>query len=302
MLFTIPIFMYKNTFRNYLTYEKRYSSHTISSYCLDLEQFLDFCLTNEDDDLLNVIGNHLLIRKWLVSLMEQNLRSSSINRKISTLKTFFKLLKREGYMDHNPMLKIVSPKKEKRTPSFVHQKEMEKAVFPFKGNEFEDSRDLLIIELLYATGIRRQELIHIKDQDIDLIKKTIKIIGKRKKERLVPLQAHLERLVHDYLMLRDEHIQLETDTCFFVTLKGQALYPNFVYRVVKKYLTANTTNKNKNPHVLRHSFATHLLNNGAELNAIKELLGHASLAATQVYTHNTFEKINSIYKQAHPRA
>ncbi len=294
----------KQEFINYIAREKRYSKHTIISYETDLKQFQEFLVTQyQIDDIRN--ADHNIVRSWLVFLFQNNKSANSINRKISCLKSFYKYLIREGLTEINPMLKVTSPKSGTKVPEFVKEKDMEMLLQHTDfGNDFEGVRNKLIIETFYSTGVRISELINIKIQDVNLNEKTIKILGKRNKERLTPLSAYLTNAIENYLLVR-KNISAETtraSTYLFITKQGKATYSKLIYRIINKYLTYVSSNTKKSPHTLRHSFATIMLNKGAELNAIKEILGHSSLAATQVYTHNSIEKLKTIYKQAHPRA
>jgi integrase/recombinase XerC len=240
-----------------------------------------------------------MVRSWLVFLMEGGVSSRSINRKLTTLKTFYRYLIRTGKAEMNPMAKVISPRTSKRLPAFVEKEKME-AVFRDIGfgEGFSGVRNRVILELFYATGMRLSELVNLKEQDIDMDGCTIKVLGKRNKERLIPFGEHTRKVLKSYL---EEKKKFDTDF-LFVTDKGTKIYPKLVYRVVREVLSQVTTLDKKSPHILRHTFATHLLNNGADLNAVKELLGHSSLAATQVYTHNTIDKLKKIYEQAHPKA
>ena len=234
--------------------------------------------------------------------MENKISARSINRKISTLKAFYKFLLREKIVDINPMNKIQSPKNSKRLPVFVEESKMNAFIEDVSfTDDFEGKRNFLIIEMLYATGMRRIELVNLKETDINFYNNTIKVLGKRNKERLLPLSAELKILIREYLDQKNKSIQTQSDF-LFLTEKGNQIYPGAVYRIVKDSLNKVTTLSKKSPHVLRHTFATHLLNNGANLNAIKELLGHANLAATQIYTHTTIEKLKSVHLKAHPKA
>ncbi len=292
--------MVKERFVDYLQYEKRFSPHTVTAYSNDLSQFYDFLKsTYELSDIKEV--NHTFIRSWLVKMMEQNISPRSINRKITTLKTYYKFLLREGTVSINPMLKIVAPKSSKRLPEYVEQEKLNRLLdFTEFKEGFEGIRDKMIIELFYATGIRLSELIGLTHFSFDFYNNAIKVIGKRNKERIIPLSFPTKELLQQYLVELKKNFP-KADF-FFVTNKGDKLYPKFVYDLVKKNLGSVTTAKKKSPHVLRHSFATNMLNNGAELNAIKEILGHANLSATQVYTHNTIKKLKNIHSQAHPKA
>jgi integrase/recombinase XerC len=292
--------MVKERFVNYLQYEKRFSPHTVTAYSNDLTQFYSYLKFEYSIHEIKEV-NHTLIRSWLVKLMEQEISARSINRKITTLKTFYKFLLREGAVEANPMLKIVAPKNSKRLPEYVEQDKLNRLLdFTEFSSGFEGVRDKMIIELFYATGIRLSELISLNHFSFDFYNNSLKVVGKRNKERIIPFSFQTKELLQAYLLeLKKNFPNAEY---FFVTNKGTKLYPKFVYELVKKNLGAVTTAKKKSPHVLRHSFATNMLNNGAELNAIKEILGHANLSATQVYTHNTIKKLKNIHNQAHPKA
>lgn len=293
--------MLKDKFIDHILYEKRYSPHTIAAYSNDLDQFVSFCKGNYDISSEKDI-DHFIIRSWIIALSEEGISSRSINRKLSSLKSYYRFLLKEGFIDTNPMQKITAPKSRKNLPVFIEE---DKINFLFDevnfGEGFSGIRDRLILELLYATGMRLSELVNLKEADLDLVNQTIKVIGKRKKERLIPIIQHLIVLFTNYLEIK--HQQYNNNIVYlFVTNKGEPIYHKMVYRIVNNYLRQVTTKTKKSPHVLRHTFATHMLNHGADLNAIKEILGHANLSATQVYTHNTIEKLKDIYKQAHPRA
>jgi integrase/recombinase XerC len=295
--------MHSEHFIKYLKYERRYSDHTVRAYQKDLGQFLGFLKeSGYNNDFSDYKETEKHIRGWLIKLIEDKVSERTINRKFSTLKTYFRFLVQQGKIKRNPMTKIYLPKISRRLPQFVDEEQMNLLLDEnfFKKN-FTGVRDRLIIEILYQTGIRLSELINIKDTDLDFSNRQVKILGKRKKERIVPLTDELIKLIRSYLHLRDLRFSNNDNNYLLLTDKGRKLYDKFVYRVVKKYLGTVTTQGKKSPHVLRHTFATHMLNRGAELNAIKELLGHVNLSATQVYTHSTFEKLKKIYKQAHPR-
>jgi integrase/recombinase XerC len=288
------------SFCDYLLHQKRSSSHTVVAYKKDLEQFsqfisIQFSITNIKE------VNSPIIRSWIVSLLEDGISTTTINRKISTLKTFFKYLQKNEVITDNPLLKITTPKTKKSLPVFINEKEIfnlfENISFQ---NNFEEIQNKLILELLYSTGIRLSELIEIKINSIDLHNLTLKVLGKRNKERIIPISNNLKNEIEKFLTLRQEK---DTPLNYlFLTKNNKKLYPKFVYRLVNNYLSIVTKISKKSPHVLRHTFATHMLNNGADLNTIKEILGHSNLAATQVYTHNTIEKLKNIHKQAHPKA
>lgn len=288
-------------FLDYLKFEKRYSQHTIISYQTDLEQFAAFLLSQFDGIAANKITASF-VRTWLAELKgEENISAKSINRKISTLKSFFKYLMKMGEMQQSPMTTIVSPKISKRLPVFVQEEHLDTL---FNHVEFEDNwqgrTENLVLQLFYATGMRLSELIQLKETQLDGSYQQVKVLGKGNKERIVPISHQLKTDLQAYIT--DKPIKDEAVTNVFVTAKGKPLQPRNVYAFVKKHLSSVTTIKKRSPHILRHSFATHLMNNGADLNAVKELLGHSSLAATQVYTHNTIEKLKDVYKKAHPKA
>lgn len=287
----------KNGFLEFIKFEKRFSKHTLVAYSNDLRQFISYLQTTYEIKNSSEI-NHIIIRSWIVSLMEQKISPRSVNRKITTLKTFYKYLLRQNIVKENPMLKILSPKTSKRLPVFIEKDKMNTLLDDSAfGDDFEGQRNKLIIELFYATGIRLSELINLKQANVDLYQCQIKVLGKRNKERIVPFNSILKDQIQQYITSKSNL----SDEFLFVNKNGKQLYEKFVYRIVNTYLSLITTANKKSPHVLRHTFATHMLNNGADLNAIKELLGHANLSATQVYTHNTVEKLKNIHKQAHPR-
>lgn len=294
--------MYISDFIAYLDYEKRYSKHTITAYETDLTQLQTF-LNQSDSDLQIHKASHLNIRSWIVSMLDSGISARAINRKITTLKSYFKYLQKEELVENSPMNKIVGPKTPKRLPVFVDKDKMDILLDEFEfGDDFDGVRNKLILELFYATGIRLSELINLKTKDFDEYSSQIKVLGKRNKERIIPVSDTLSSQMKLYLKMK-ESLALENELdLFFIRRNGKKLYQKFVYRLVNNYLSNVTTIDKKSPHVLRHTFATHLLDNGADLNAVKELLGHANLSATQVYTHNTIEKLSKIYKQAHPRA
>lgn len=291
---------HKELFLNYIKNQKRYSLNTIRSYSDDLDQFYHYLNFSSDDDEILHIKNKT-IRNWIVEMMNDNYSSKSINRKLSTLKSFYKFLQKEGRIQNNPAFRVISPKNERKLPSFVSVSHMDNLLENVEfGEDFTGLRNRLIIDLLYQTGMRLSELVNLKIVHIDINESTLKVLGKRNKERIIPITGILCDEIKKYLSRRSE---VMTDNDFaFITEKGTKIYSKLVYRIVKNYLTLVTTIDKKSPHVLRHTFATHMLNAGADLNAIKEILGHSNLSATQVYTHNTFEKLKAIYKQAHPRA
>ena len=287
----------RDSFLQYLQFEKRLSSHTILAYSGDLNQFSDFLQTTYETNKLADI-NHTLIRSWIVELMDQKISPRSVNRKITTLKTFYKYLLRQKIVSENPMLKIMSPKTSKKLPVFVEKDNMNVLIDTIEfGDDLDGTRNKLIIELFYATGIRLSELINLKQNNVDIYACQIKVLGKRNKERIIPFNDQIKASIQNYISKKPSLIS----EFLFEMKSGKKINEKFAYRLVNKYLSIITTIDKKSPHVLRHTFATHMLNNGADLNAIKELLGHANLAATQVYTHNTVEKLKTIHKQAHPK-
>jgi integrase/recombinase XerC len=295
--------MYAERFIDYIRYQKRFSPHTIIAYRKDIEQFLEFTELNYQTKDPRQI-NHLMIRSWIVDMIEGTVSTRSVNRKLSALKSFYKYLLKEGKIKTNPLLKINAPKSGKRLPEFIEQENMDILLDdePME-KDFTHIRDRLIVEMFYFTGMRLSELINLTDQNISLMNSSIKVLGKRNKERIIPFGNELKKSIKKYLEVRKKEVTTsEQNSYFFVSKQGKKVYEKLVYRVVNSYLSKVSTKSKKSPHVLRHTFATHMLNNGADLNSVKELLGHSNLAATQVYTHNTVEKLKSIYKQAHPRA
>ena len=289
-------------FLDYLTFQKRYSKNTIISYENDLRSFFQFILVEYKITAVNEV-NPSIVRTWLASLKENKVVSKSVNRKISSLKSFFKYQLRLKKITVNPVATVSSLKVSKRLPSFVDEKSIHNLLnHDFFPASFEGKTDYLIFEILYQTGIRRSELINLKESDINKNSGTIKVLGKGNKERIIPVNNQLVRIVDEYILEKRNEFPELISPELLVSKKGKPLNPKYVYNIVKKYLGEVSTNQRKSPHVLRHSFATHLTNNGAEINAIKELLGHSSLAATQIYTHNTIEKLKQVHKQAHPKS
>lgn len=289
------------SFQKYLESERGYSAYTLRSYGDDVRQFMLFVGVDSENANYSSI-THRQVRAWISSLISQGITSRSTNRKLSALRTFFKFLIREGVVSTNPLSKVVSPKVSKRLPEFVPESDMVKLNSEQLFNQtFEGQRDLLILSLFYFTGIRLSEMVALKTSSISESSEFIRVIGKGNKERLIPIHPELKPLLRNY---EEQRKQIDINDCksYFITVKGEPVYPKLVYRIVNHYLSMVTPMKKRSPHVLRHTFATHLLNQGADLNAIKELLGHANLSATQVYTHNTFEKLKRNYNQAHPRA
>lgn len=289
-------------FFKYLQFEKRLSPHTLLSYQTDLGQFSNYlAATYQITDLSE--ADHAIIRSWIVSLVQKELDARTVNRKIACLRSYYKFLLRENRITKNPTLRIKAPKTGKKLPAFIPEVAFNSFLdsFAFEEN-FEGVRDKLLLELLYGTGIRLAELIGIAEEDINMFSKTVKVTGKGNKERIIPINETLFTSLLEYLQKKKSEFPDNHTLKLLVTNKAHPLYPKLVYRIVKKYISLVTTSEKASPHVLRHSFATHLLNKGADLNAIKDLLGHTSLAATQVYTHNSIEKLKSIFDKAHPKA
>ena len=300
--------MFIERFLKYIQYEKRCSPHTVSAYNKDIGQFAAF-LSDMETNVEN--ASHTHIRSWMVDMMDRGNDSRTINRRISTLKSFYKFLMSEKMLSENPMLKVLSLKTSKRLPVIVEERKLDDWLNTVSADtcdketgeeDFIVLRNLLIIEILFATGIRSAELIELKEADVDVHNSQIKVLGKRNKQRIIPVSINLIRVIQHYLIVKKSKKFHNNTDVLLVTDKGNNTYPKLIYRTVNSCLKNISTNDKKSPHVLRHTFATSLLNNGADLNAIKELLGHSSLAATQIYTHNSVERLKTIYKQAHPRA
>ncbi|CAH0994421.1 Tyrosine recombinase XerC [Emticicia aquatica] len=289
-------------FLQHIKFEKRLSHHTVTAYENDLKQFSAFLLFQYELEKPEK-ADFQMIRSWIVALVEEQIENRSINRKIATLRTFYNFLLRHKAIITDPMLKIKALKTDKTLPKYVEEKPMENLL---DGMEFSDDfsglRDKLVIELLYGTGMRLSELIGLKITDLNLYNNILTVLGKRNKHRLIPVNRTLVEVIKKYLALRTDIIDDTTNTYLILTDNGTQAYPMFIQRLVKKYLSLVTSLEQRSPHILRHTFATHLLNRGADLNAIKDLLGHSSLAATQVYTHNSIEKLKKVYQQAHPKA
>jgi len=290
---------YIEEFIRYLKFEKRYSVHTQKAYEVDLIQFKDYLEVHYESSVLD--ASDVMIRSWMMFLIEDSCSKRSLNRKLSSLRQFYKYAIRNDLIALNPMLRIVSMKTDKKIPAFLSESEMafllEKTEY---SNDYEGQRDKAVLEMFYSTGMRLSELIDLKINDIDFSGMTVKVFGKRAKERIIPMmKSHLIDL-KVFLHLRDQ-LPLKSDSHLFLTKSGDILYPKLVYRIVNSYLRKVTGVKQKSPHVLRHAFATHMLNDGADLNAIKEVLGHTSLSSTQIYTRSSAERLKEVYKQAHPR-
>lgn len=293
--------MLTDSFLDYLRYERNYSEKTVLAYGEDISQLREFA-QEEIGDFNPAEVTPELIREWIVSLMDKGYASTSVNRKLSSLRSFYKFLLKKKVVLVDPLRKITGPKNKKPLPSFLKENEMNRLLDDTDfGEGFEGCRDHLIIEMFYATGIRLSELIGLDDKDVDFSASLLKVTGKRNKQRLIPFGDELKEGMLEYVNVRNEQV-LESGGAFFVRKNGERLYKNLVYNLVKRNLSKVMTLKKRSPHVLRHTFATTMLNNEAELGAVKELLGHSSLATTEIYTHTTFEELKKVYKQAHPRA
>ena len=292
----------KESFLKYLQFEKRLSANTLKAYKNDLDQFEHF-LQKEHPEYKSHDADNGIIRAWVIELVETGIEPISVNRKVACLRTYFKFLVSREFISKNPMAKIRVLKSRKKLPSFVKETDMthllDSVLFP---QDLDGTRDKLIIELFYATGIRLSELITLKENQVDLSNHTIKVLGKRNKERIIPFPGPIVGQIENYKQRRNKEVVLKDHGMLFVTNNGDPCYPMLVYRTVKRYLHMHTSSEKVSPHVLRHTYATHLLNKGAEINAVKDLLGHSSLAATQVYTHNSIDKLKKVFDQAHPKA
>lgn len=287
----------------YLESEKRSSALTVKSYLSDLEQFSHYLVSVfEINNLAD--ADSIQIRGWISDLTYNKIESKSISRKLSSLRSYYRFLQKNEIISKNPMETISSPKIKKRLPVYINVTKADELLNPDSFDEgFIGMRDKLILDIFYSTGIRLSELINIKDNDISFYDGQIKIFGKRQKERIIPISINLSKKIKEYIALRDESFAgIKQIDSLFVTIKGIKMYPKGIYRIVRHHMGRVTTQQRKSPHILRHTFATHLLNEGADINAIKELMGHANLSATQIYTHNSISKLKNIYKQAHPRA
>ena len=289
-------------FLEYLQFEKRYSVHTIGAYRHDLEEFLAYLDSQYGPTALTQI-THPLVRSWLAALKDKGLGARSLNRKISTLKSFFKFCLKQGWLKVTPMTKVIAPKTGQKLPSFLKEAETRELVETMNrsSDDWKSLNARMLISIFYGTGMRLSELIQLREKQVDWSQGQIKVLGKGNKERIIPVSPALLELIRGYISRKKEAFD-QADEVLLVTEKGRKLYPKYAWQLVNTYLGTVSTLEQKSPHVLRHSFATHLMNNGAGLNAVKELLGHSSLAATQVYTHNTIEKLKDVHKKAHPRA
>jgi integrase/recombinase XerC len=291
---------YEESFLQHIALERRLSAHTLRAYRADLEDFLQFiraqCLTS-----IKEVG-HWHIRAWAAGQLQRGVRARSVNRRLSCLKTYFRYLKSRGWIEQDPMRKVLGPKAGRRLPVFIPEPEMEKLFsqvsFP---HTYSGQLERMLLEVFYGTGLRSSELIQLKVSDVDTSRMTLSVLGKGGRERVVPFAPYLADAVGDFLRLRAETFPGSSEPWLFLSKRGEQLKPSLVYRVVRKYLSAVSSAEQRSPHVLRHTFATHLSNRGADLNAIKELLGHSSLAATQIYTHNSIGRLIEVYEQAHPK-
>ena len=292
-----------DSFINFLEHEKRASKHTVLAYQKDLEQFQEFCnISFEKEDITQ--ADHAEIRAWIIDLVEQGLSPNSVNRKIATLRSFYKFLMRSGEISKDPTYKIKALKTPKRLPEFVQEESIEKILeSDVYAPDFEGQRDRMVMEFLYLTGVRLSELLSLRWKDINLLEDSVRVLGKRKKQRIIPLTNTLKKNIISYKKVFEETFSFVDQSDYFIVRKDKSpAYPMKIYRIVRHYLDLFAQTSKRSPHLLRHTFATHLLNKGADLNAVKDLLGHASLAATQVYTHNSMEKLKAVFDQAHPKA
>lgn len=288
------------SFVDYLSLEKNYAAHTIAAYRKDLEDFQSYISVDFSDDNLAEV-NYAQIRSWIIRLVDSGLSNRSINRKTSSLNSYYKFLIKTGDITHSPLAKHKALKVQKKVNIPFSEQEIETVLSTAATHDFEAMRNKLIVELFYSTGIRRSELINLKLNDVDFEQNQIKVLGKRNKERFIPLLSTVENTLKSYIEMRKTLPQIKSPDFLFLTQKGAQIYAALVYRIINKYFSEVSSKVKKSPHILRHSFATHLLNHGADLNAVKELLGHSSLAATQVYTHNNISELKKVYAKAHPR-
>lgn len=290
-------------FLKYLSYEKRYSDHTVISYKNDLNQFFTFITAHLSISDVSLV-DHTHVRSWIVYLMQDNYASKTVNRKVSTVKSFFKFLKKIGSIKSNPTSKVSAPKLGKRLPKVIREEALNNLLdYEDKSTDHKSLRDRIVIDLLYMTGMRRSELIGLKTKDVNFETNVIKVLGKGNKERLIPVSDELLEKIKLYLKAKVEHFECtDLNESLIVTDKGVSLYPKFVYNLVVRHISKVSTADSRSPHVLRHSFATHMANSGADLNSIKEILGHSSLASTEVYMHNTIERLKTVYQSAHPKS
>lgn len=291
-----------NSFLKYISFEKRYSQHTVTSYQNDLKQFSDY-LTEKFNTSDLAKASQLMVRSWILSLMDDGIAAKSVNRKIASLRSYYKFMLKRELIEKDPTARVKLLKTPKELPSFADETELSIQLDSDSFKEgFEGNQQRIIMELLYGTGIRLSELLGLKESDIDRHDRTIKVLGKRNKERVIPITAALIQVIDDYINDKNHRFSANPNGPLIVNNNGGEAYPMLIYRTVREYLNRLSSVDKKSPHVLRHTFATHLLNKGADLNAVKDLLGHSSLAATQVYTHNSLEKLKAVFDQAHPKA
>lgn len=286
-------------FLSYLEHNKKYSKHTVLAYGKDIAQCQYYLFEMGVEDMMQ--ATHLHLRSWVVDLLEGGVSAKSINRKISSLNSFYKYLKRVEKVDHNPMRKVTAPKIPKRLPTYVDEVKMGDILDKNRKGDFSGFRDYIVISLLYHTGMRRAELLGIQLSDVDLVQKSIKVLGKGNKERIIPLNEAIATDLGEYIRLKNETFGQFTGQ-LIVTNKGKPAYPKLIYTIVHNVLKKYNASEKASPHILRHTFATHLTANGAELNAVKDLLGHANLSATQIYTHNSIERLKEVYDKSHPKS
>jgi len=298
-LCTNGFFMPITSFLNYLSLEKKYSKHTVTAYQNDLNSFQLFCNLEYGNENIATV-NYAQIRNWIVSLVNSKITNRTINRKVSSLKSFYKFLQKTKQIEASPLVKHQALKVLKQVQVPFSEKEIFNVLDALDDGDFESVRNKLMVELLYSTGMRRNELINIKITDIDYVNETVKVLGKRNKERFIPLLKTVKESLLKFSVMREE--VAISSPYLFLTKNGKKIYDTLVYRVINNYFSAVSSKVKKSPHVIRHSFATHLLNEGADLNAVKELLGHSSLASTQIYTHSSLGKLKEVYNQAHPRS
>ncbi|MGE5354915.1 MAG: tyrosine-type recombinase/integrase [Deltaproteobacteria bacterium] len=290
------------SFINYLKFEKRFSKNTLISYQNDLTQFHNYLIEQYSIEKMSDV-THFMIRSWIVSMIRNGMQPKSVNRKLSSVRKYFLFLKRENIIDSNPALKVVAPKIGKRLPSIIRQNEIRTLLDEIMTVEgYAECRNKLLVNLLYTTGMRESELIGLKDQDINYHSKILKVTGKGNKQRLIPLTDEILTEIQEYIDMRNKHFEKNTFEYLILTDKGNKLYPKFVYNIVVKNLSMVSSSVKRSPHILRHSIATHLSDENVEINALKALLGHASLSSTQIYTHNSIEKLKNAYVKAHPKA
>ncbi len=293
---------FEDTFYNYINFERRYAASTRRIYWTDVNEFIGFCTESQCLTTVHEV-RHLHVRSWIVELMESGLNPATVKLRITSLKAYFRLLKKRAIVEKNPMIKIIAPKFGKRLPQFVEEKHLDflfnKVDFPA---DYRGQRDRIIMEILYSTGMRRAEIGSLNIHDIDFDRSNIRVFGKGSKERLIPFTRLLYDLLNDYLDIRKRNFPFISEVALLLNKEGKRLPDSTIGNICKRYLSLVTNIEKRSPHVLRHSFATHLANHGADLNAIKELLGHASLASTQIYTHNSIEKLKRVYDQAHPKS